>query len=203
LHLLNQETMMKLTVNEYVLKHQNWQVELETLRKIILQADLKEEIKWGAPVYTVAGKNIVGLGAFKKHVALWFFQGALLKDEDKVLFNAQEDKTKAMRQWRFTSVKEIDVKAVKKYVNEAVANQKQGREIEVAKPTAAVIPDELLALLRSDQILKKSFDGLTPYKQKEYAVYIAEAKRMETKISRLEKIAPMILAGVGLNDRYR
>lgn len=49
---------------------------------------MEETNKWSAPVYTSNGKNIVGLGAFKSYTGLWFFQGALLKDEKKLLINA-------------------------------------------------------------------------------------------------------------------
>ena len=48
------------------------------------------------------------------------------------------------------------------------------------------------------------FQGaLSPGKRREYAEYIAEARREDTRNKRLEKIMPMILAGQGLNDRYR
>ena len=49
----------------------------------------------------------------------------------------------------------------------------------------------------------EAFDALTPGKQREYAKYVAEAKREETRLSRTKKIMPMIKAGKGLNDRYR
>ena len=194
---------MKKSVDQFILKHREWRSVLEILRAILQQTDLVEEIKWGAPVYTVNGKNVVGLGAFKSYAGLWFFQGALLKDVDKVLVNAQEGKTKAMRQWRFSSIDELDKKLIGKYVNEAIANQIQGREIKAAKFKAVVIPDELLAALDSDKTLKEAYEILTPYKKNEYAEYIAEAKRVSTKEARLAKITPMILSGAGLNDRYR
>jgi uncharacterized protein YdeI (YjbR/CyaY-like superfamily) len=44
---------------------------------------------------------------------------------------------------------------------------------------------------------------LTPGKQREYAEYITEAKKDETKLKRIEKIIPMIKAGIGLNDKYK
>ena len=40
-------------------------------------------------------------------------------------------------------------------------------------------------------------------KQREYAEYIAGAKREETRSKRLQKVFPMIEAGIGLNDKYR
>jgi uncharacterized protein YdeI (YjbR/CyaY-like superfamily) len=33
--------------------------------------------------------------------------------------------------------------------------------------------------------------------------YINEAKQEKTKLSRLEKIKPMILSNIGLHDKYR
>ena len=194
---------MKKLVDRYILKHQKWQVELETLREILLKADLVEEIKWGAQVYTINGKNVVGLASFKSYVGLWFFQGALLKDKEKVLVNAQEGKTKAMRQLRFNSIAEINHLLISKYVAEAIENNKKGRAIKSDKFKAAVLPNELLAILKSAKELKNAFEKLTAYKQKEYAEYIAEAKRDATKKTRLAKIKPMIIAGFGLNDRHR
>ncbi|MBK7633096.1 MAG: hypothetical protein IPJ13_01585 [Saprospiraceae bacterium] len=46
---------------------------------------------------------MVGLAAFKSYTGIWFFQGGLLDDKQQFLMNAQEGKTKAMRQWRFFS----------------------------------------------------------------------------------------------------
>jgi len=40
-------------------------------------------------------------------------------------------------------------------------------------------------------------------RQKEFSLYIEEAKQEKTKHSRLEKIIPLILKGVGLNDKYK
>jgi uncharacterized protein YdeI (YjbR/CyaY-like superfamily) len=56
---------------------------------------------------------------------------------------------------------------------------------------------------KNDTILKTSFAKLTPGKQKEYIIYINEAKQEATKLKRLEKIKPMILQGIGLNDKYK
>ncbi len=50
-----------------------------------------------------------------------------------MLINAQEGKTRAMRQWRFGSVDEIDKKLVLEYVQEAIQNQKDGKQIKPEK----------------------------------------------------------------------
>ena len=164
-------------------------------------------MKWGAPVYTnKEDNNIVGIGAFKSYIGLWFFQGDALKDNAKLLINAQEDKTQHMRQWRFKTLKEIEVNAklIKAYLKEATENQKPEKEIKVPKKKAPlVLPDELTTALNKNKAAKTQFDKLSPFKQKEYAEFIKEAKKEETKIKRVAKIMPMIKKGIGLHDKYK
>lgn len=44
----------------------NWVEELLLLREIVLETNLTEEMKWGVPVYTKNGKNIVTVNALKE-----------------------------------------------------------------------------------------------------------------------------------------
>ena len=191
------------SVDGYILKKDKWQNELKLLRRLLNATELEETVKWGSPCYTINGKNVVSVGAFKEFVALWFFQGALLKDKDKVLINAQEGTTKALRQWRFFAVDEIHPQQVQKYVKEAIENQKLGREILPQRKKSLVIPSHLSEALRGNSKLKTCFDQFTTGKQREFADYIASAKRIKTRKNRLQKIIPMILRKEGLNDRYK
>ena len=191
-------------VINYIEKKQQWKLELELLRKVVLACDLEETIKWGAPVYMSNGKNILGLSAFKSYVGLWFFQGGTLKDTHKVLMNAQEGKTAAMRQWRFSSLEEIDVDLINAYVKEAVENQEKGNIIKPQKNTKPLIIHPLLQKeLASNTEFSKQFESFSLSKKREYADHISEAKREATQQKRLEKIIPMILNGVGLYDKYK
>ncbi|WP_439129636.1 YdeI/OmpD-associated family protein [Polaribacter sp.] len=195
---------MSTKVEEYISKKEKWRKELEVLRAVLIDLPLEETIKWGAPVYVFKGKNVVGLAAFKNYCGLWFFQGALLKDQQKVFVNAQEGKTKAMLQWRFYSLEEIKPDLITEYVQESIDNFKKGKEIKPERNTKELkIPEVLKNVLKANTELKKSFQKLTLSKQREYANYIAEAKREATKLKRLEKITPVILNGVGLHDQYK
>lgn len=189
-------------VDQFILKHPNWHDELTLLRELMSSTEMEETIKWGIPTYTIDGKNVLGITAFKSYAGIWFYQGVFLKDINKVLINAQEGKTKGMRQWRFNSLKEIDKNLVSQYVEEAIVNQKAGKEIKPEKKSL-LIPNELLNELEKNQSLSKHFAMLSLSSRREYAEYINEAKREATKFSRLEKIKPMILNGVGLNDKYK
>jgi uncharacterized protein YdeI (YjbR/CyaY-like superfamily) len=180
-----------------------WQNELEKLRSIIIKTNLTPEIKWDMEVFTVDGKHVVGYLGFKNFFSLWFYNGVFLNDKYKVLVNAQEGKTKALRQWRFTSASEIDEGKILEYVNEAIENEKSGKVWKPEKSGQIEIPELMHASFEQDQQLKSAFENLTPYKQKEYIEFITSAKREETKLSRLDKIKPMILSGRGLNDKYK
>lgn len=191
------------TVEDYIISHPVWEEELNQLRNLLVSTELKEEIKWGAPVYTLKNKNVVGLAAFKNHCSLWFFQGALLKEHTNLLQNAQEGKTKALRQIRFEKGEELPLEELKPYILEAIQNQKEGKEIKPERKKQVHVPAELLAVFAEDPSLKVSFEQLSPGRQREYCEFVESAKRQETKKSRLQKIIPMIKKAEGLNDRYK
>ncbi|SHJ25574.1 YdeI/OmpD-associated family protein [Pseudozobellia thermophila] len=176
------------------------------LRKLALQTELRETFKWNFPTYTLNNSNILAICKFKNHFCIWFFNGVFLEDRQGRLINAQEGKTKAMRQWKFFSADEINAKEVSAYMHEAVENGKKGMKPapEKRKKTMALpIPGPLKEALSKNQELKVAFDRLTPYRRRQYAEYIAQAKRAGTQSARLVKITPMILSGKGLNDAYR
>lgn len=191
------------TADDYFRDAALWRDELLALRKLLLASGLKEEIKWGGPCYTHEGENVVGLGAFKSYFGLWFFQGALLKDAERALVNAQEGKTRAMRQWRMTSKKDIRPALIKRYVAEAKALADAGTKIAPQKAKAVVTPKELKSALAADKAVEAAFEKMSPACRREYADYVGSAKQEATRLRRVEKILPMIRAGGGLNDKYR
>jgi len=191
------------SVDEFFNKIKLWKAELSLLRSTLLLTELKEELKWGIPTYTIDGKNVVSISGYKNHFALWFFQGALLKDISKVLVNAQEGKTKAQRQWRFSSIEDIDIELLNIYIVEAVQNVKEGKKVPVNRSGTFVIPSKLNDELNKDAVLLENFNLLTKGKQKEYCTYISEAKKETTQNKRILKIIPMINSLKGLNDKYK
>lgn len=182
---------------------EQWKEELEAIAGIIRKAPLETAIKWGAEVFTYEGKNVVSYGGFKNFFSIWFYNGVFLEDKYKVLVTASEGKTKSLRQWRFTAMEEIDEKKILAYIREAIEVEKKGLKMELAKFKVIDTPEPLEQALKADQSLKAAFEQLSPGKQKEYMVYINEAKQEATKMKRVEKIRPMIMNGAGLNDKYK
>lgn len=191
------------SVDDYISNAACWQEELVRLRDILRSTPLTEEVKWGGPCYTWNGKNVVGLGAFKSYFGLWFHQGVLLKDDNNVLINAQKGKTRALRQWRMTSATEIKPAVIGRYIKEAISHVDAGREIKANRAAPLEVPAMLQGAMRRSKGATAAFRALRPGLQREYAEYIASAKRDETKRNRIARILPMIAAGIGLNDKYR
>ncbi|MET0946739.1 MAG: DUF1801 domain-containing protein [Flavobacterium sp.] len=183
-------------------KVNQWEEELLFLKSIIDKTELEETIKWGGPIYVYNKKNVIGIGGFKNYFAIWFLNGVFLKDEKKRLINAQEDKTKSMRQWRFTSKEEVNEKEVLQYILEAIENEKQGKIIKPSKKEA-IVSELMQKEMNQNPALAEAFQKFSPYKQYEFLEYIETAKQEKTKLTRIEKVIPMILGNVGLNDKYR
>lgn len=192
-------------VEAYYAKDQKFKKEIAILRELALETEFQEAFKWGSPIYTIENKNVLAIMAFKNHFGIWFFNGVFLNDPEKVLENAQEGKTKAMRHWKFTSGDAIDKKEILNYMREAIDNQKKGKILAPLKKAKKQleIPTILQRLLDKNIENQKAFDTLTEGKRNEYIEYITDAKQEKTKVSRLEKILPMILEGKGLHDKYR
>lgn len=183
-------------------KTNQWENEIEQLHAIIRKTPLIETTKWGGPVYTYNNKNLLGIGGFKSYFGIWFYNGVFLKDEKKLLINANEENTKSLRQMRFNSINEIDEKLILAYIKEAIEIEEKGLAIPKEK-NETIIPEILQNELDKNSELLAKFNTFSPYKQREFIEHITSAKQEKTQINRLEKIIPMILEEKGLNDKYR
>lgn len=183
-------------------KTNQWANEIEQLHAIIRKTSLVETTKWGGSVYTHKNKNVVGIGGFKSYFGIWFYNGVFLKDEKKLLINANEENTKSLRQIRFTSVNEIDEKLILYYINEAIEIEEKGLFIPKEKKET-IIPELLQNEMDKNQELLSKFNAFSPYKQREFIEHLTSAKQEKTQLARLEKIIPLIVEGKGLNDKYR
>lgn len=181
-----------------------WQKEIDKLRKIALDCDLTEELKWSKPCFTFMKKNVAVVIPLRDSCAFSFFKGALLKDPKRILQRIGEH-TQAARWIKFTSVKEIAAvqSALRDYLYEAIEIEESGKKVALKKPADYAIPEELQALLDRNALLKKAFDALTPGRRKSYIFHISSAKQEKTKTVRAAKCVPMILSGRGFNEQPR
>lgn len=182
-------------------KVHNWTDEMAELRRILLETDLTEEVKWSVPTYTYDGNNVLILSAFVDYCSISFFKGALLKDPDNALTQPTKN-SHASRVLRFTdvdTVREMEV-TIKDLIQEAIEVEKAGLKVP-PKPTSEFdVPDELVTAFEDDPAFEAAFEELTPGRQRGYLIHFSGAKQSKTRVSRIEKAMPKIFEGKGLHD---
>ncbi len=190
------------SVDPWFAKAKAWHEEIARLREILLDCDLGEELKWGKPTYTADGANIVLIMPLKETCTLLFMKGALLKDAKGLLVQPGENSQSA-RQMRFTSAGEIAKlrTAIRSYVKEAVELERSGAKVDFKKSADLVYPKEFQDKLDRNSALREAFFALTPGRQRQYHLHFTGAKQAATREARVEKAIPLILDGMGLNDR--
>lgn len=113
-------------IDEYIDKASDWRGDLiAEIRELIheIEPNIIEEWKWNSPVFSHNGKMFCSPGAFKTHVGLNFFDGAMIEDPDR-LFNSGLDAKKS-RSINFNKEDNIDKAALKALLEKAVKyNQK-------------------------------------------------------------------------------
>ena len=193
------------SVDEFVEKVENYPEIVKKLRDILLTYPLEETIKWMFPTYVYKGRNLVAMGSFKAYAGIWFFEGSLLADDHQVLVNAQEGKTHGMRQWRFTSLADLNEAILHQYIQESMTNVDNGVKVVYKKsqPKKLNIPLELKNAFEQSPDIAAKFNELSLSKRHEFAAYIDSAKRQSTRDNRTKKCLLMISKGIGLNDKYR
>ena len=188
-------------VDFFFSKQGQWQEAYAKLRSIPLACGLTEELKWGKPCYTFDGNNILLIHGFKNYCAYLFPKGVLLKDPEGILVQ-QTKNVQSARQIRFTSVQEIEELApvLTVYIEEAIAVEKAGLQVEFKQTDDFEMPEEFINKLEEVPGLQDAFAELTPCRQRGYLLYFAGAKQSKTRAARIEKYVEHILNGKGIND---
>ena len=192
---------MNPTVSQAHGKEKRWVAEFAALRRLCLASGLNEELKWGQACYDLEGGNVVLIHGFKDYCALLFMKGALLKDPKGILIQ-QTRNVQSARQLRFASLADINKQkaVIKAYIEEAIALEKSGAQVKKKGVAQFDVPEEFQRRLDEDVELAKAFRALTPGRQRGYLLHFAAAKQSTTRAARVEKHAPRILQGRGLDD---
>ena len=182
-------------------KEKRWNAEFAALRRLCLASGLNEELKWGQACYDLDGSNVVLIHGFKEYCALLFMKGPLLKDP-KGLLVQQTKNVQSARQVRFTSIADVNKQkaAVGNLIRDAIAVEKSGAKVAMKGVAQFEVPEEFQRRLADDPKLAKAFHALTPGRQKGYLLHFSGAKQAATRAARVQKHAPKILQGLGLDD---
>jgi uncharacterized protein YdeI (YjbR/CyaY-like superfamily) len=178
------------------------------LRELMHQACPRatESVKWGMPFFLQQDIVLCHMAAFKQHCAFGFW-GPEMK---RVLAKGGLASSKAMGSLgRITGLKDLPPdRLLLSYMGQAADFVESGlrtksidRKPKAAKPQPRV-PPELSAALSKNKLAAKAFAGFSPSSQREYAEWIAGAKRPETKAKRLKQAIGWIAQGKKRDWKY-
>lgn len=194
-------------INNYIAERPEWQrKQLVRLRQLIHAADegVTETWRWNSPHFDLNG-IMLGMVAFKNHIAVWFHKGALLKDPKGLFAKQEKAEEKGMRGYKLKEGDVINEKAFSDLVKQAIAVNLQGAKLTDAKPArkALVVPEDLQAVIDKDEQATAHWKKFSYSHKKEYVEWITDAKQEETRKRRIAQAFQMIRQGQGKEDKYR
>ncbi|MDQ6917157.1 MAG: YdeI/OmpD-associated family protein [Pseudomonadota bacterium] len=148
--------------------------------------DIGEALKWSHPAFEHRG-IVGGMAAFKQHVRIVFWKGALLPDP-KGLFRDGDGKSPGVLMVSEVSQLPPD-KALLDYIRRAVdlniAGAKVPRARATGKAVPLAVPDDLTVVLRKNKRAQVTFDALSTSQRNEYVDWLVTAKQDATRQRRL------------------
>ena len=171
---------------------------LNKLRALVHQAhpDIEENIKWGMPSFDYKG-IVCHMAAFKQHCSFGFMKHKLIKGLEGDGGMNSFGKLKSLNDLPNDEL-------LITYIKEAVLLNEQGIKLPKAKKEKQelIIPNELIEALAKHPKAKAIFDDFAYTHKKEYAEWIAEAKREATKEKRVTQTIEWLVEGKRRNWKY-
>jgi uncharacterized protein YdeI (YjbR/CyaY-like superfamily) len=167
-----------------------------------------ESIKWSMPFFVQQGIVLANMAAFKQHCAFGFWGPEMKKALEKDGLRSSE----AMGALgRITSLKDLPndkiLLAYMRQAGELVETGERTKSIVRPKksgaPRPVLIPAELAAALKKNKAATKAFEAFPPSHRREYADWVAEAKRPETREKRVAQAVTWIAQGKSRNWKYQ
>ena len=162
--------------------------------------EAEETMKWSAPSFTVDGKILLVMAAFKAHAALNFWRGQEIGDGTP--------KAGAMGQFgKLTSVEDLPSdKELDAIIREAAALARTAptprKTKHEPKPAPDLHPDFAKALAANPNS-KAILDSFPPSAQRDYFEWISEAKQDATRQKRIDTAIEWLAEGKRRHWKYQ
>ena len=175
---------------------------LNHLRALVHQAcpDVEEAVKWRMPFFTLGGKNLANMAAFKEHAAFGFWEG-LGVDTPKA--------DEAMGHFgRIRSLDDLpdrdELVAMIRSVAEKMQTQRVAPKKSKPRPVKApALPADFAIAIAANSDAQKTYDGFPPGYRRDYILWVTEAKREQTRNKRIATAIEWMAEGKDLNWKYR
>ena len=174
---------------------------LEHVRERVHAAapEAEEAMKWSAPGFTVDGKILLMMAAFKAHAALNFWRGQEIGDGNP--------KAGAMGQFgKLTSVDDLPSNdELDALIREAAALAKTApapRKVKHEPKPAAELHPHFAEALAANPTAKETLYGFPPSARREYLDWIADAKQESTRAKRIADAVQWLSEGKRRHWKY-
>ena len=162
--------------------------------------EVEEAMKWSAPGFTLNGKILLMMAAFKQHAALNFWRGQEIGDGNP--------KAGAMGQFgRLTTVSDLppdeELDALLREAAALAATAPAPRKTKhEPKPPPEMHP-EFAAALKANPKANAVLEGFPPSAQRDYLEWISEAKQDATRAKRIATAVEWLAEGKRRHWKYQ
>ena len=175
---------------------------LEHLRGVVHAScpEVEEGIKWRMPFFSYRGAPLCMMAAFKQHCGFGFWLGRQVVGSDAPDGMGQFGK--------IVSLKDLPPdKQLAAYLKKAMALNEAG--VRLSRPKAAskpapTVPEDLATLLalKKHAAARRCYDGFSASAQREYVVWINDAKTDATRQKRLASTLAWLAEGKPRHWKY-
>ena len=176
---------------------------LRHLREVVHKASphIEETCKWAFPHFDYKGEMLCSMASFKEHAVFMFWKHTLMKDIHKIL-NSKMGLT------RITKLEDLPSdKILLEYIQQAIKLNEE--DIKLPKPPKRVldkkdlvVPLYLKRALNKNPKAKEIFDAFSYTNQKEYIIWLTDAKLEKTRKERLKTAIDWMAEGKVRNWKY-
>jgi uncharacterized protein YdeI (YjbR/CyaY-like superfamily) len=161
--------------------------------------EAEETLKWSMPSFTIGGKILIGMAAFKQHAALNFWRGQELKGAE-----ASRD---AMGQFgKLTSVDDLpsdtELDALIRQAAELTKTAPAPRKVKHEPKPPAELHPQFAEALAANPKAKTTLDNFPPSARREYLDWIADAKQESTRAKRIADAVQWLSEGKRRHWKY-
>lgn len=176
------------------------------LRALVHRAcpEVGEEIKWSYPHFVYKGENLCIFAAYTKHCSFSFAKDSLMADA-RLKANAALPAAKRFM-GKLTSRADLPPdNELTAWIAEAMSLNERGIKPAPRKserPKLVEVPPAFAEALEANPAAKAVFDAKPPSFQKEYNIWIGDAKTDATRSKRIEEALAWIAEGKGRFWKY-
>ena len=174
---------------------------LTHLRALVARTlpEAEETIKWSMPHWTIGGKNVAGMAAFKAHCA-FMVHGDGRQGPEVNRAMGQYGKIAALADLPSDAALIANLRAAAKRV-QTVGTALKARPVKTPKPEIAM-PAEFAAALARVPAAQAEFEAFAPSHRREYLEWVTTAKAEATRAKRIDQAVEWIAEGKKRNWKY-